>query len=148
MGSVLAEQLGQLSSRIPNFVLLDPCPEGNEFKGFKAGNWAGWLGAEYSPVRVGGEFKIPDTDKLDSITDDDHEARAELQKFYSKKFENGFVLEPYAGVSYNNTLSNDVAIIADGENKEAGHVMNGVLAKHAGMSLTKHTDNISFSLNY
>ena len=46
MGSVLAEQLGQLSSRIPNFVLLDPCPEGNEFKGFKAGNWAGWLGAE------------------------------------------------------------------------------------------------------
>ena len=44
MGSVLAEQLGQLSSRIPNFVLLDPCPEGNEFKGFKAGNWAGWLG--------------------------------------------------------------------------------------------------------
>ena len=88
MGSVLAEQLGQLSSRIPNFVLLDPCPEGNEFKGFKAGNWAGWLGAEYSPVRVGGEFKIPDTDMLDSITDGDHEARAELQKFYSKKFEN------------------------------------------------------------
>ena len=67
---------------------------------------------------------------------------------YSKIFENGFVLEPYAGVSYNNTLSNDVAIIADGENKEAGHVMNGVLAKHAGLSLTKHTDNISFSLNY
>ena len=26
--------------------------------------------------------------------------------------------------------------------------MNGVLAKHAGLSLTKHTNNISFSLNY
>ena len=67
---------------------------------------------------------------------------------YSKIFKNGFVLEPYAGVSYNNTLSNDVTIIADEENKEAGHVMNGVLAKHAGLSLTKHSDKISFSLNY
>jgi len=67
---------------------------------------------------------------------------------YSKIFKNGFVLEPYAGVSYNNTLSNDVEIIADGENKEAVHVMNGVLAKHVGLSLTKYTDNISFSLNF
>ncbi|HVX59188.1 MAG TPA: DUF1501 domain-containing protein, partial [Pirellulales bacterium] len=45
LGSVLAQQLGQLDSPIPGFVLLDPCPEGNEFKAFKAGNWAGWLGA-------------------------------------------------------------------------------------------------------
>ena len=102
MGSALAEQLGQLGSRIPNFILLDPCPEGNEFKGFKAGNWAGWLGAEYSPVRVGGEFKIPDTDKLDSITDGDHEARAELRKFYSKKFENE--TKSSAASSYNATF--------------------------------------------
>ena len=48
VGSVLAQQLGQVGSKIPNFILLDPCPEGNEFKGFKAGNWAGWLGAEYA----------------------------------------------------------------------------------------------------
>ena len=51
-------------------------------------------------------------------------------------------------MTYNNTLSNDVEITADGENKEAGHVMNGVLAKRAGLSLTKHTDNISFSMNF
>ena len=88
LGSVVAQQLGQLDSAIPNFILLDPCPEGNEFKGFKAGNWAGWLGAEYAPVRVGGEFKIPDARRLDSITDDDHEAREELRRFFSRKFEN------------------------------------------------------------
>ena len=88
LGSVLAQQLGQLDSAIPNFILLDPCPEGNEFKGFKAGNWAGWLGAEYAPVRVGGEFKIPDAQRLDSITEGDHEAREALRKFFSKKFEN------------------------------------------------------------
>ena len=67
---------------------------------------------------------------------------------YSTIFKNGFVFKPYANVSYNNTLSNDVEITADGENKEAGHVMNGVLAKRAGLSLTKHTDNISFSMNF
>ena len=55
---------------IEELVLLDPCPEGNEFKGFKAGNWAGWLGAEYAPVRVGGEFKIPNAARLDSPRDE------------------------------------------------------------------------------
>ena len=34
LGSVLAQQLGQLDSPIPNFILLDPSPEGNEFKEF------------------------------------------------------------------------------------------------------------------
>ncbi len=58
-GPVVAQQLGQLDSPVPQFVLLDPCPEGNEFKQFKAGNWAGWLGAEYGPIRAGGEYSIP-----------------------------------------------------------------------------------------
>lgn len=88
LGSLLSQQLGQLENPIPNFILLDPCPEGNEFKGFKAGNWAGWLGAQYSPVRTGGQFGIPNVDKLDSITTGDHEAREELRSFFSKKFEN------------------------------------------------------------
>ncbi|MEM7383531.1 MAG: DUF1501 domain-containing protein [Verrucomicrobiota bacterium] len=88
LGSVLAQQLGQLDSPIPNFILLDPCPEGNEFKGFKAGNWAGWLGAEYAPVRVGGEFKLPDVDRLEEISDIDHEEREALRNFFSRKYEN------------------------------------------------------------
>ena len=49
LGSVLAQQLGHLDNPVPNFILLDPCPEGNEFKEFKSGNWAGWLGAQYGP---------------------------------------------------------------------------------------------------
>ncbi len=88
LGSVLGQQLGQLDSPIPNFVLLDPCPEGNEFKSFKAGNWAGWLGAEYGPMRVGGEFKIPNVEKLADITTEDHEEREALRRFLAKKYEN------------------------------------------------------------
>ena len=67
---------------------------------------------------------------------------------YSKKNTNGFVLEPYAGLSVNNTLSNDVGIIADGESKEAGHVMNGVLARNVGLNLIKNNENFSFAINF
>lgn len=88
LGSVLAQQLGHLENPIPNFILLDPCPEGNEFKKFKAGNWAGWLGAQYAPVRAGGEFKIPDVHRLADISAEDHEEREALRRFLTKKFEN------------------------------------------------------------
>ena len=88
LGSVLAEQLGQLDNPIPNFVLFDPCPEGNEFKEFKAGNWAGWLGAQYGPVRVGGDYKITDIERLPGMSEADHEQREALRRFFTKKYEN------------------------------------------------------------
>lgn len=88
LGSILGQQLSQLDSPIPDFVLLDPCPEGNEFKAFKRGNWAGWLGAEYAPVRAGGKYKIPNIDRLAELTEADHSDREALRKFFSRKFEN------------------------------------------------------------
>ncbi len=88
LGSVLAQQLGHLDSPIPNFVLLDPCPHGNEFREFKAGNWAGWLGAQYGPVRVGGEYRIEDVARQADLTADDHESRNALRRFLNRKFEN------------------------------------------------------------
>jgi len=88
LGAVLAQQLGHLDSPIPNFILLDPCPEGNEFKQFKAGNWAGWLGAQYGPVRVGGEYKIENVERMADLSAEDHEARNALRRFLTRKFEN------------------------------------------------------------
>ncbi|MGI9473602.1 MAG: DUF1501 domain-containing protein [Rubripirellula sp.] len=88
LGSVVAQQLGQLDSPVPQFVLLDPCPEGNEFKRFKAGNWAGWLGAEYGPIRAGGDYSIPNIERLDTISDGEHADRETLRRFLSRKYEN------------------------------------------------------------
>ncbi len=88
IGSVLAQQLGHLDSPIPNFVLLDPCPEGNEFKEFKAGNWAGWLGAQYGPVRSGGDYKLANVNRMADVTTQDFEQREALRKFLTKKYEN------------------------------------------------------------
>lgn len=99
LGSVLAQQLGQLDSPVPQFVLLDPCPEGNEFKAFKAGNWAGWLGAEYGPVRAGGDYGIPNIEKPEALSDADHEDREALRRFLSRKFENDH--QSAAAASYN-----------------------------------------------
>lgn len=88
LGAVLGQQLAQLDSPIPSFILLDPCPEGNEYKRFKAGNWAGWLGAEYGPVRVGGEYRIENLVPPELLSVADHEDREALRQFFSKKFAN------------------------------------------------------------
>src|SRR5437879_5887657 len=71
LGSVLSQAIGQLDSAIPNFVFIDPIPGGNEFEEFKAGNWAGWLGAEHSPVRIGGNYTPLANSALDSIPQHD-----------------------------------------------------------------------------
>ena len=88
LGSVLAQQLAQVDNPVPDFILLDPCPEGNEFKQFKRGNWAGWLGAEYGPVRAGGQYGIPNIDAPSDLSEADHQDREALRSFLSKKYEN------------------------------------------------------------
>lgn len=97
LGSVVAQQLGQLDSPVPQFILLDPCPEGNEFKAFKAGNWAGWLGAEYGPVRAGGEYSIPDIARPETLSAIEHADRENVRKFLSRKFENDTRSQAAAG---------------------------------------------------
>jgi hypothetical protein len=87
LGSTLSQAMGQLDSPIPNFILLDPIPGGNEFEAFKAGNWAGWLGAEHAPVRLGGEYTQLVNAAVESVPQHDRESRETLRKFLTAKFE-------------------------------------------------------------
>ena len=87
LGSALSQAVGQLDSPIPNFILLDPIPGGNEFESFKAGNWAGWLGAEYAPVRLGGDYSQLLKAAADTIPQHDLESRETLRRFLTTKFE-------------------------------------------------------------
>ena len=87
LGCALSQALGQLDAPIPNFVFLDPIPGGNEFETFKAGNWAGWLGAEHAPVRMGGDYTPLVNADAESIPQHDREAREALRKFLTSKFE-------------------------------------------------------------
>ena len=87
LGSALSQAMGQLDSPIPNFILLDPIPGGNEFESFKAGNWAGWLGAEHAPVRLGGDYTQLVNAATESLPQHDLEARETLRKFFTSKYE-------------------------------------------------------------
>ncbi|MCC6234488.1 MAG: DUF1501 domain-containing protein [Verrucomicrobiales bacterium] len=87
LGSVLSQAVGQLDAPIPNFVFIDPIPGGNEFESFKAGNWAGWLGAEHAPVRVGGDYTPFVEATQDALPEHDREARETLRRFLTAKFE-------------------------------------------------------------
>ncbi|HWB05183.1 MAG TPA: DUF1501 domain-containing protein [Verrucomicrobiales bacterium] len=87
LGCALSQAMGQLDSPIPNFILLDPIPGGNEFEAFKAGNWAGWLGAEHAPVRLGGEYTQLLNKAAETIPQHDRESRETLRKFLTSKYE-------------------------------------------------------------
>ncbi len=86
-GSALSQAMGQLDSPIPNFIFLDPIPGGNEFEAFKAGNWAGWLGAEHAPVRLGGDYTQFLNAATQTIPQHDRESRETLRKFLTAKYE-------------------------------------------------------------
>lgn len=86
-GSALSQAMGQLDTPIPNFVFIDPIPGENEFETFKAGNWAGWLGAEHAPVRLGGDYTQIVRSAADAIPEHDLESRETLRRFLTAKFE-------------------------------------------------------------
>jgi len=86
LGASVSAAIGQLDIKLPNFILLDPNPEGNEFKGYKASDLSGWLGPQHQPVRLGGTFtQLRRT--TDSLTDDS-EAREALRTYFSRRYEN------------------------------------------------------------
>jgi hypothetical protein len=86
LGAAVSAALGNLDTKLPNFILLDPNPEGNEFKEFKASDLAGWLGPEHQPVRLGGSFTQLRR-AVDALSDD-QEARSALRTFFARKYEN------------------------------------------------------------
>lgn len=87
LGSAVSHALGQLDTPLPNFILLDPIPGGNEFESFKAGDWPGWLGAEHAPVRLGGDYTQFLSKAADTLPANDKESRETLRKFLTAKFE-------------------------------------------------------------
>ncbi len=72
---------------------------------------------------------------------------------YSIKNENGFILKPYMGLTFNKTLSgkikmNDINGAGLKEDISQDHTMNGAVVKKIGFSLTKNTDDFGLSLNF
>lgn len=85
LGATVSAALGTLDTALPNFILLDPNPRGNEFEQYKASDLAGWLGPEHAPVRLGGTYtQLKRT--ADTLTDE-REDRLALRRYFAKRYE-------------------------------------------------------------
>jgi hypothetical protein len=86
LGAAISAAIGDIDTPLPKFILLDPNPEGTEFKEYKASDLAGWLGPEYQPVRLGGSYTQLGR-AADSLSHD-REERDALRRYFAKKYEN------------------------------------------------------------
>jgi Protein of unknown function (DUF1501) len=85
LGATISAALGNLDTALPNFILLDPNPRGNEFEQYKASDLAGWLGPGHAPVRLGGSYtQLKRT--ADALTDD-RDDRLALRRYFAKRYE-------------------------------------------------------------
>jgi hypothetical protein len=85
LGAVLARELGQADSKVPDYVTFYTATEG---RGMAPGA-SGFLGARYAPMELTTDMIPPNLRKLDGITEMDHQQRADLREFLSKKFNQG-----------------------------------------------------------
>jgi len=85
LGAVLARELGQVHSQVPDYVSFYSATEGR----MMAPGSSGFLGQRYEPMYLT-TGNIPENlRRLDEISELDHVERAELREFLSKRFERG-----------------------------------------------------------
>jgi Protein of unknown function (DUF1501) len=85
LGSVLARELGQADSQVPDYVSFYFATEGRDF----APGSAGFLGSRYGPMELT-KTNVPENLKrLDDVSELDHKERADLRDLLSKQFARG-----------------------------------------------------------
>ncbi len=94
MGAVLAHELGQIDSEVPDYVSMYTSTEGRR-KGK-----AGFLGARYNPMFLTDQMTPENIGKLDSISSVDHRDRAALRQLLAKRFSSD---RPSPSVASHNT---------------------------------------------
>jgi hypothetical protein len=85
MGAVLARELGQAHSQVPDYVSFYSSTEGRDF----APGAAGFLGSRYSPMELTTSVIPENIRRAGTISDLDHRERAELRDLISKRFAQG-----------------------------------------------------------
>lgn len=85
LGAMLAHELRQADSQVPDYVAIYSQTEGRS----NGGLGAGFLGAPYAPIILNEKMELPFVKRLESITELDHRERADLQKLMSKRFLRG-----------------------------------------------------------
>jgi hypothetical protein len=87
LGAMLARELGQAHSAVPDYVSFYSATEGRDF----APGAAGFLGSRYAPMELTTGLMPENIRRPESISDADHAARAELRTQISQRFARGRV---------------------------------------------------------
>jgi Protein of unknown function (DUF1501) len=85
LGAVLARELGQIHSQVPDYVSFYSATEGR----MMAPGSGGFLGQRFEPMYLTTGNVPENLRRLDEISELDHLDRAELRDFLSKRFERG-----------------------------------------------------------
>src|SRR4029077_2326980 len=109
LGAVLARELGQADSAVPDYVSFYFATEGRDF----APGSAGFLGARYAPMELSQSMMPPNIPRLDGITDLDHKERADLRELLSKQFAQGRLSSTLG--SHNEAYQRGRGLVAHGQ---------------------------------
>jgi hypothetical protein len=85
LGAVLARELGQAHSTVPDYVTFYAPTEGRKMS---TGS-SGFLGERFAPMELTTSMTPENVRRLDEISDLDHVERGELRDLISKRFERG-----------------------------------------------------------
>lgn len=80
LGAILSHELGQMDSKVPDYVSMYTSTEGR-----RQGS-AGFLGARYNPMFLTEKMIPEDIQRLESLSEVDHQDRAALRDFLAKRF--------------------------------------------------------------
>ena len=138
LGASVSAALGNLDNKLPNFILLDPNPRGNEFERYKASDLAGWLGPAHAPVRLGGSYtQLKRT--ADALADE-RQDRLALRRYFARRYEaernssiaasQNAAFEKFQGLSASADLF-DLAILPEADKERYGP---GIFGLHALMA--------------
>jgi hypothetical protein len=85
LGAVLARELGQAQSAVPDYVSFYSATEGRDF----APGSSGFLGSRYGPMELTTSLIPENIRRPEALSDLDHRQRAELRDLLSRRFERG-----------------------------------------------------------
>jgi hypothetical protein len=85
MGAVLARELGQAHSKVPDYVSFYSATEGRDF----SPGSSGFLGSRYAPMELTTSLIPENIRRPTGLSDLDHRQRGELRELLSKRFERG-----------------------------------------------------------
>lgn len=85
LGAILARELARVESKVPEYISFYTATEGREFSKLTPS----FLGSRFAPMKLAEQMIPANLQRPESITEQDHWERAQLQEFFNRQFISG-----------------------------------------------------------